>query len=251
MLVSNNGVRLRPAPSLGNKEIRYLIKGEQVTRYAQPMVLADGFHWYRVTASMGNSGWSADPINGVPSFTAVTVPETWATRLDAPYVSQTSATAAKSNNDCGIASLLMQIRYWMKQHALVVPSLPSVDDLFKYTALAKTPPPIGLTFLQLELLARQLGFPTKYTQPATMDWITQQLRDDQPVMVLVDYAVFYPSAGQKIAHLAIVSAYNSTHFLTQDPYLAGANYRISRAQLENAMRSSPGNNLGFQAMTLA
>lgn len=238
-------VNLRALPTAASADLGDLGVGDKVILTG--MVSGD---WVLLTTQDSKRGWTSLQ-GGAVVFEPVAQPPTWTVKLDVPYVSQLSSTAALSPNDCGIASLLMQIRYWMTRHGLSVPSVPTVDDLYKYTALANQPPPSGLTFAQLEQLAAKLGYRAAYTQPATMDWIVQQLRDDKPVMVLVDYSVFNPSAGQKIAHLAIVKGYNSAAFLCSDPYLAWSDYRISRAQLEDAMRSSPGNNLGFQALTLA
>jgi hypothetical protein len=238
-------VNVRATPSTSGADLGDLFKGDVVTLFA-PVVNG----WVNVEKG-ALKGWTSLQ-NGAVVFTPVDAPPTtWTVRLDVPYVSQTSETAAKSNNDCGIACLLMQIHYWMTRHGLLAPSLPCVDDLVPYTPLGRTlNPPSGLTFAQIGQLARQLGFTTNYFQPATMDWIAQQLRDDKPVTVLVDYSVF-KQGGAKIAHLAIVKGYNATNFLCADPYLAGDNYVVSRAQLENAMRSSPGNSVGFQAMVLA
>lgn len=71
------GLKLRPNPTVTQKELRIMAYREQVTRYAQPMVVADGYAWYRVLDGMGNAGWCADPIQGVPSFIdAAPVPPT-------------------------------------------------------------------------------------------------------------------------------------------------------------------------------
>lgn len=245
------GLKLRPNPTTAQKELRIMAYREQVTRYAEPVVSADGYTWVRVTDGMGSSGWAADPISGVVSFIPATIPDTWTVKLDVPYVSQINAAADISANDCGVASLLMQVRYWFTQHGLSVPSVPAVDDLVSYTALVQNPPPKGLTFAQLEQLAAKLGFKTLYQQPMAADAIATFLREGKPAMVLVDYLKYAPSANSQIAHLCIVSGYNSTSFLTQDPYLMGANYKVSRQQLEDAMRSSPGNTVGFQGMVLA
>ena len=172
------------------------------------------------------------------------------TTLDVPFVSQLGGSAALSNNDCLIASLLMLVRYWFRQQGLLVPIVPSVDDLIKYTPLGQPNPPKGLTFAQGIALARLLGFPAAYVQPVTESALTRILDAGSPIAVLLDYSAYNPS-GAKIAHILVVHSYDAEYFWTHDPYLLGANVKLKRVQLMAAMKSSPGNSIGFQGMVLA
>lgn len=248
--VADRYARVRQLPSEDAPILRQLRVGATV-RY-DPTPIPGG--WYTVAGVKLNSwlaletGYVAAGVIAIEPAGAV---ETWTVNLDAPYVSQTDANAARSLNDCAIAALLCLIRHWFTQHGLLVPSLPTVDMLIPFTALNDRPPPNGLTFAQIGALARQLGFQTTYRQPLTPDEIARLLHEGKPVIVLVDYSVYNPAANAKIAHLTVVKGYNSAAFLTHDSYLAGADYRIAREQLSAAMKSSPGNVQPYQGMTLS
>src|SRR5262249_19822626 len=143
----------------------------------------------------------------------VAPPTQWTVLLNVPYVSQIDASSAASNNDCGIASLLMLERYWFYKQAMLIPSVPSVDDLERRSPLAQPNPPLGLTFPQIDALAVLTGFHTKYVQPATLDIIRKMLDGGNPVAVLLDYSVYYP-ASKPLAHILVVTGYNATQFMT-------------------------------------
>lgn len=241
------GLNLR-ASIPGGTIIRTMRAGETVTGYPSSAQSAGSYEWIIVQDAAGKVGYAASKY-----LTAVSVPpapDAWTVRLDVPYISQTSSTASKSNNDCGVASLLMLTGYWMRVHTRIQPSLPTVDMLIPYTPLGLKPPPKGLTFNELDTLAEQLGFKTTYRQPTRMDDIRASLDDGYPIAVLLDYAKYAPG-NASIAHICVVIGYSSGAFLTHDPYVKGMFYRVTADQLNEAMRSSPGNSLGWQAMTLA
>jgi len=240
-------VNVRAIPSLNGAEVGELRVGNTVSLYAP-----DVNGWCYVTTP-ALEGWCSRQ-NGAVMFEKVGAPPMdWTANLAVPFVSQIDASSAKSNNDCGIASLLM-LQRWAMVHrfGLLEPTLPTVDDLEKYTVLAQPNPPKGLTFAQLLTLAKQIGFSSRYLSPLTMEKLIDLLdTEEMPVMVLVDYSLFNPSANAKIAHLCIIKGFNETEFLCHDPYLGGADYRISRVQLDAAMKTVPGNAGSYQGMVLA
>jgi hypothetical protein len=243
--VAKSFVNIRAEPNASSARVGTFAAGAVITLRPQKTPVLNGHAWFAVETPA--VGWAAADV-----FTyqvGVVTPEAWTVNLLVPYVNQNDTNADVSFNDCGIASLLMQIRYWCIQHGLKTPSLPTVDDLEKYTPLALPNPPHGLTFADIATLAGKLGFATQYIQPISMADITRYLDADKPVMCLLDYSVYSPGAA-KIAHLLIVKGYSDTDFNTADPYLRGDNVRISKAQLSAAMASSPGNALGFQALIL-
>lgn len=169
--------------------------------------------------------------------------------LDVPFVSQRGSDADISNNDCGAASLLMLTRFAMKSRGFLVPDVPTVDDIIPYTPLGANPAGL-LNFTDLTALAKRLGFTAVYKSGLTPDALRRQLDTNTPVMVLLDYSVYY-LAGAKIPHLLVVSGYDGDEFITQDPYLRGANVRVSAATLEAAMTTVPMNTGSGQGMVLA
>ena len=138
----------------------------------------------------------------------------------------------------------------MRERFGVTPTLPTVDDVTRHTALVQPNPPHGLTFAEGIRLANALGFPAKYVQPMTEALIVNHLDAGQPVIVLLDYSVYNPT-GAHIAHILVVSGHSDIEFMTQDPYLRGANVPILRAKLMQAMASSPGNSVGYQGLFLS
>lgn len=250
--VVESGVRLRSFADLKASILRTLSLNEQVTIYPSTVTSVNGYPFVFLHDSKGQPGWSATAASGVGGATWIKLGATtvqWTINLSVPYVSQLGPTASLSNNDCGIASLLMLIRFWYQQHGLQVPSVPTVDDLEKYTPMGLPNPPSGLTFPQIGDLATRMGFPTQFVQPMSVDKIVEILNLNKPVMVLMDYSVYYP-ASYPLAHILVVSGYNSASFLTQDPYLRGANITVSRTTLDAAMKASPGNSVGYQGLYL-
>lgn len=232
---------IRTEPDSDADDIGNLVVGDVITEYE---TRPDGWG-YLSRAKDGVEGWAL--FKGV--VTVPVMPAVWTVNILTPYVSQTDASANVSNNDCGIASMLMLQRAWMVARGLVAADLPPVDDLVPYTALANNPPPKGLTFAQIGALSKQLGYLTQYIQPLTEAQLISFLDAGTPVMVLVSYMVFNPGHGN-FAHIAVVSGYSPTQFLCQNPYDNGRDYALPRAQLMQAMSSSPGNSIGYQAMTL-
>lgn len=162
-------VNVRAAPDVNSADLGDLYRNDVV------LMLGISAGWYNVEYA-GVRGYVSRQ-GGAVEFQSVEQ-EQWTYRLPVPYVSQTSSTASKSNNDCGVASLLMQIRYWMRRHDLLVPGIPTVDMLIPYTRLGQTPPPHGLTFAELDTLAGQLGYKTTYRQPMNMGDIAAALYND-------------------------------------------------------------------------
>lgn len=70
--VTNSGVRLRDGHSTsGTKILGKLPLGEIIDVYSSDPVPADnGYTWWYVNTSIGE-GWTASPINGIPTFTRV------------------------------------------------------------------------------------------------------------------------------------------------------------------------------------
>lgn len=199
-------------------------------------------------ASARVRGWVSRQ-GGAVQF-SVTTPTAWTVALDIPYVSQQGAGADRSPNDCLAACVLMLQRYWVKQHTGIVPDIPTVDELVARTPLVGANPPKGLTFAQGVTLARRLGLDAVHVAPMTPERIAASLDAGVPVATLVSYAAYNPGGGS-FAHFVVVTGYNDTHFRTSDPYLAGADYAVTWARLDEAMHSVPGNAGGYHALVLS
>ncbi len=256
------GLKLHSVPSLASPST-VIPAGAAVTVYSAPLTSADGYtfafvDWaankgYAAVDAGTNHAPSFDPAMLMPAPTPspVPVPPLWTVSLDVPYVSQLGTQAALSNNDCGVAALLMLERFWFQQHGLSTPIIPDVDDLERRTPLAQPNPPKGLTFADLQQVALLTGFQTHYAQPMTPDKIVESLGAGVPVLALVDYRTYNPKSTTTFAHFMIVKGYNADAFLTADPYSGGNNVIVPRAQLDAAMKSVPGNAGSYQALVLA
>jgi Papain-like cysteine protease AvrRpt2 len=250
-----DGISLRVEPDAQAFRIRVIPKGEEVTLYTAPTVQADGYAWLRVHTDRNEDGWSAQYVNGADSFIPApepVPPSSWIVHLDVPYVNQKNEdpTANLSQNDCGVASMLMMQRYFLFVETALVASIPTVDDLVPYTAL-KDPTVKGLGFKDIIRLANQLGFNAYSHTPCPLEVIRGFLDELLPVMCLLDYKQFNPAhVGNNFSHFAVAIGYNETHFLFHDPYEAGPNYSIANAQLQDAMTGTPGNSPETQGMVL-
>lgn len=242
---SRDGLKHRAEGSTGATILRTLLYQQPVMAYPATKKVADGWTWIFCTNATGEPGWSASSY-----LTAVPQPETWTVKRNTPYVSQQGSEAAKSPNDCRVATLLMLERDWFQETLKRVPSVPTVDDLVKYTRLSNPTPPKGLDFADVDTLAKQTGFDVDYVQPMTNEKIVAYLDQGKPVSVLVDYSKYNPS-GAAIAHEIAVIGYSDNAFLTHDPYLLGSNVTITKTKLAEAMKSSPGNSVGFQGFVLS
>lgn len=238
------GLKHRAAPSLSATNLRNLANGQPVTAYPDSAKTADGYTWFYCITAAGDNGWSASNF-----LVPVLPPQVWTVKLPVPYVSQESTTAARSPNDCRIATYLMQWRYWLMTKGATEPSVPTVDDLTKYTRLVQQPPPSGLLFADVDALAKLTGFDLDYVQPARIETIIDLLDTGKPVSVLVDYSKVN-TAHKPIAHEMLVIGYSDTAFLVHDPYVLKANVTVPQAQLETAMKTTPGNSAQYQAMIL-
>lgn len=244
VVASATGLKHRAAPSLSAATLRTLANKQPVTAYPDSQVVRDGYTWYYCLTANGESGWSANNW-----LVPVLPPEVWTVRLDAPFVSQLGITAARSPNDCRVAVYLMQWRYWLMTKGATEPSVPTVDDLVKYTRLALTPPPKGLLFADVDALAKMTGFDLDYVQPARIETIVSYIDAGKPVSVLVDYSKINIGHAP-IAHEMLVIGYSQNAFLLHDPYLLGENVTVPKTQLETAMKTTPENSAQYQAMVL-
>lgn len=242
---TRDGLKHRADGDTGATILRTLLYQQPVMAYPATKKVADGWTWIFCTTATGEPGWSAASYLSV-----VTQPEPWTVKRNTPYVSQQGSEAAKSPNDCRVATLLMLERDWFQETLKRVPSVPTVDDLVKYTRLSNPTPPKGLDFADVDTLAKQTGFDVDYVQPMTTEKIVAYLDQGKPVSVLVDYSKYNP-AGAAIAHEVAVIGYSDNAFLTHDPYLLGSNVTITKAKLAEAMKSSPGNSVGFQGFVLS
>ena len=242
---TRDGLKHRTDGTTGATILRTLLYQQPVMAYPATKKVADAWTWIFCTTATGEPGWSAATY-----LTAVPQAETWKVKRETPYVSQQGSEAAKSPNDCRVATLLMLERDWFQATLKRIPSVPTVDDLVKYTRLSNPNPPKGLDFADVDTLAKQTGFDVDYIQPMTTEKIVAYLDKGKPVSVLVDYSVYNPT-GSKIAHEVAVIGYSDNAFLTHDPYLLGANVTITKAKLAEAMKSSPGNAVGYQGFVLS
>lgn len=169
--------------------------------------------------------------------------------LNVPYVSQRGSDADISNNDCGIASLLMLFRYRMLAMGFLVPDVPTVDDLVKYTPLAGDPKAL-MSFADIIALAKRIGAKAQHRMDMTPDIIKAHIANGTPVMALVDYSAYY-LGGAKIPHLIVVTGYDKNGFVTHDPYLLGQGKHVSVETLDAAMTIVPQNSGSHQGLVLA
>ena len=240
-----DGLKHRTDGDTSATALRTLLYQQPMMVYPATSKVADGWTWVFCTTATGEPGWSA-----LTYLSAVLPPVTWTVKLPVPFVSQQGAEAARSANDCRVATLLMLERNWFLETLKRVPTVPTVDDLVKYTRLSNPTPPKGLDFADVDALAKQTGFDVDYIQPMTNEKIVGYLNKGKPVSVLVDYSRLNPN-GAAIAHEVAVIGYSDNAFLLHDPYLMGANVTVTKAKLEDAMRSSPGNSVGFQGFILS
>jgi hypothetical protein len=238
-----NIANIRQECNTGSPILGVVKLNQKVTIRPKETEKLNGWHWYALEAPI--KGWVAD----VATFTT-NPDEPWLVDLNVPYVSQQDAYSSLKRNDCGLASLLMLTRYWLHQYSGIVSMIPSVNDLVKYVPNPDDPANLAISFTNLVLLSRNMGFPTIFRQPFTPDHIVEQLDLGKPSMVLVRYDKFNPSDAFDGAHLAVAIGYSQNYFKFHDPYNGGANYRISRTSLDSAMKSVPGNSLNYQGLYL-
>lgn len=172
----------------------------------------------------------------------------WKIKLSVPYVSQLGTNAMRSNNDCGLAMLLMLIRFRQWKLTNRVADLPTVDQIEVYTSLNAKPASKDLTFAQLIAIAARLGWVATYQKNLTQDVLINYLDNNVPVGVLVEYDNFNPSDVFNGSHFVVVIGYNDTHFLTHDPYNGGANFPIKKEDLDKAMKVVVGNSGSYQGL---
>lgn len=236
-----NFANIRELPSAKSKDIGDLLLNEPITFRPTLTPVIENFRWYALEKPV--LGWVADVATLTPG-----VPEKWLDELDVPYVSQRDSNSSLYNNDCLIACLLMAIRYLRHGESGRLPTLPTVDDVARHSRLASGSR--FLNFTDADILSTALGYQATYRRPLMTSDIVSLIDRNHPVIVLVDYARYNPGNGS-FPHFALVKGYSQNYFLTHDPYLAGANLKISREALDAAMKTVPENTLSYQGLTIA
>lgn len=217
-------VNIRQEPDPASMDIGDLHKNDRVI-YRPKVFPNKSFSWYALEEPI--VGWFAN-IAKVKSDS----PQIPRISQDIPYISQSDSQANKFRNDCGIASLLMAIRFWMTQQGLGVATLPTVDDLSIHTPLAYKD--YYLTFQDMIILANSLGYNLQVVQGMNLDKIAEYLRNGVAPIILVSYSVFNPGHGD-FTHFCVPRAYNDQVFWVNDPYLGGENYQITHSNLDHAL----------------
>lgn len=256
--VSLTAVRMRSFPGLNAVDVRIpgIAKDEIVSVFPSTITIPiSGYRWVFVTDKQGRQGWCAEGGPWGKTF-AVYVPpveDVW-DEIDVPHVSQLNSdlTADLSQNDCGIASGLMIVRNYFREHGLIVPKVPTVDDVSEWTVLAN-PAVKGLTFAQVIAAMKLVGFTFEVIANFSVERLINYIViEKKPVFLLLNYAVFNPSDEFNGAHFAVLKGVNRTRtkFKFNDPYHGGANFVISRTVLEAAYKNVPGNSSESQGLIL-
>ena len=150
--------------------------------------------------------------------------------LNVPFVSQVDSTSKRTNNDCGVACVLMLLSFRLAQVGLKVMRALTVDRMVTDTALAHKDAP--LTLSALSNLLDIYGLTPKLIRPLNCNFILGSIDNLQPCIALVNYR--HIGAGN-FGHYIIVHGYSENFFWVHDPYKEGANKPISREKLELAL----------------
>jgi hypothetical protein len=218
-------VRRDPTTRVANV-IGALYKNDVVS-YRPQTYANEGYHWTHIEAPF--AGW----VSNVASIAAGAppTPDTPIISISLPYVSQNGTTATRFRNECGVASGLMLVRWRYQKAGLLDAPLLTVDD-----AAAKTPLLTlddGLTLVEVQTLLRGYGVTATTEREVTPDRIIELLRAGKPVLVLVNQKYF---GGADTGHFVVVNAYGERGFWVQDPDKKGANWYITREELDKALK---------------
>lgn len=144
--------------------------------------------------------------------------------LSVPYVSQTSVTASRYRNDCGIACALMVAKHRNPDANY------TVDNLAKHTRLVTRDK--GLTPADLIQLLKLLQVESHARHTLSLDALKGQIDSGKPVILLVNYKYFQSKA---FGHYVTLVGYEGDEFIVHDPYLRGPNYRMSAGTFRKAI----------------
>lgn len=144
--------------------------------------------------------------------------------LQVPYVSQTSVTASRYRNDCGIACALMVAKY--RNPDLNV----TVDGLAVHTRLVNRDKGLLPSDLIQILNLKQVS--AYAVHDLSLDALKQQIDAGKPVILLVNYKHFQ---GKAFGHYVTLIGYEGDDFIVHDPYLRGAEYRMNSGTFRKAI----------------
>lgn len=238
--VKNDYVNVRAEPTTSAPVVGQLVV-DNVIDVRPGRWVGNGYTWAHMTAPV--TGWFA---SNLCTLEDVDTSDTLLVRLDVPYVSQTGTNANQRNNDCLIACVLMVQRYYWRETTMLTPTVPSVNDLVKYTSLASSDKPLALS--EGVTLFTRLGLRTTVRRDLVLDAIVTELQDECPPVVLVNYAYI---GGQNFGHFVVPVAVSEKYVWVNDPYLKGANYRMTRAQFEQAISQTGSAGAPYQGIVLA
>jgi len=194
---------------------------------------------YRVGGNTVNTWYALD--EGYVAAGVVTIetvgdtPDHPIRKLDVPFVSQLGPDANRTNNDCGIACVLMLIQFCLKAAGLRPMKALTVDRLIEDTPLALADKPQGLTVLTG--LLDTYGVDAQITRPLTPDAIIKQIDARKPVLALVNYQQI---GGEAFGHYVVVHGYGERGFYLHDPYHKGSDTYVSRESLDEALTNTSG-----------
>lgn len=233
-------VNVRATPSTDGKSLGVLHLRDAATLYAPD---ENGFVYLTAPTV---EGWVSRQ-NGKVVFTPFGNP--WSAKLSVPYVAQQGTTANARREDCGAACAVMLARYAYEFGGYLDPVNFTVDDFAAKTRLATAD--VGLTCPQVAALLQGYGLKAEARTGLTLDNLRTLIHDENPPIVLVNYAHINPAHPATLGHFVPLIGYNATAFLCHDPYLLGANVTITNEALTAAMREvSSFTNAPFQAVAL-
>lgn len=143
--------------------------------------------------------------------------------LQVPYVSQTSVTASRYRNDCGIACALMVAKYRYPDTNY------TVDNLAKHTRLVTRDK--GLTPADLIQLLKLLQVESHAQHSLSVDTLKNQIDFKKPVILLVNYKYFESKA---FGHYVTLVGYDGDNMIVHDPYLRGPSYHMPIGTFQKA-----------------
>lgn len=210
---------------------KYIVKsGDTLIGIANSLnTQCQGLSWQDIAAENGLSapytiftgqGLTIPCAGGEQQQEGFTVP-------DVPYYSQNDDNSDLSSTDCGPTCVRMVLGWHRKKNGKPDPSDdPTVNDLWNKTGLASGDLVNVNTLINLAN-DYPLTLKRKKAGSARIDWITDQIDDGYPVIMLCHYGTIKPAdATWTGGHFVVVVGYSPTHIYYHDPNWLGSRYSI-------------------------
>lgn len=223
LTVVSNGLRVRTEP---HDDASILVYGLRKGVEAEWLEQTDDLLWHRVRLfdSRQTEGWVSAEYTRVDTITERQVspnisPNEGEVLVEVPYHSQEDIDAKYAWADCGPASLRMIIGWNAIRFGKPNPDL-TVDAVTKTVGIG---PKQFSHFRQLIPAARKFGLEMFHTNQATLPRVKHEIDFGRPVLSLVQYGAFSERQHKKFTagHFLVVTGYNSTHVIVNDPYWSG------------------------------